>query len=120
MKCFIHKEREAVASCTRCGSGVCDDCLIRKKGKTICSECLARKSGALEGLGNTIHQLVWGIIAFRYSLPQRRDTAVVQRKGHRTKKQKNCSNYYYFCSNFRNWGFYCYVSSCKIIKTFIN
>jgi hypothetical protein len=39
MKCFHHKDSEAIGVCTNCGKGVCEKCIsFTKNGKSVCSE----------------------------------------------------------------------------------
>ena len=40
MKCKVHPERDAVAVCMRCGSGVCSECLVSTRGKNYCKNCI--------------------------------------------------------------------------------
>ena len=41
MNCFYHPEKEAVAQCTECNKGLCNECATRFN-KPICDSC-ARK-----------------------------------------------------------------------------
>lgn len=41
MKCFNHPEREAVATCQRCGKGLCREC-AEKYTPCMCDECAAQ------------------------------------------------------------------------------
>lgn len=41
MKCYVHPEAEAVATCTGCGKAVCQTCAIDVGGKIFCQQCLA-------------------------------------------------------------------------------
>lgn len=41
MKCFNHEDREAVASCQKCGKGLCKEC-ASKYTPCLCDECFAR------------------------------------------------------------------------------
>lgn len=38
MKCFYHEEREAVATCQRCGKGLCKEC-ASKYTPCLCDDC---------------------------------------------------------------------------------
>jgi len=40
VKCKVHPERDAVAVCMRCGSGVCSECLVSTRGKNYCKNCI--------------------------------------------------------------------------------
>jgi len=44
MKCHVHPEAEAQATCTRCGKAVCSDCAVDVGGKVVCRPCLAAAS----------------------------------------------------------------------------
>ena len=38
--CYYHRGRLAVATCARCGVGICRDCLVRDENGTIlCYQC---------------------------------------------------------------------------------
>ncbi|MBR7110288.1 MAG: hypothetical protein IKC83_00280 [Clostridia bacterium] len=39
MKCFIHSGEEAVASCKKCGKGMCANCSAYSNHTGICPEC---------------------------------------------------------------------------------
>ena len=41
MNCYVHGEKEAVGTCTRCGKAVCSDCAVHVGGRLICRNCLA-------------------------------------------------------------------------------
>ena len=41
MKCFNHTEREAVATCQKCGKGLCREC-AEKYTPCMCDACAAR------------------------------------------------------------------------------
>ena len=41
MRCFNHEDREAVASCQKCGKGLCKEC-ASKYTPCLCDECFAR------------------------------------------------------------------------------
>lgn len=38
MKCFNHEEREAAATCQRCGKGLCKEC-ASKYTPCLCDDC---------------------------------------------------------------------------------
>ena len=40
MKCFYHEDREAAATCQRCGKGLCRECAA-KYTPCLCDECFA-------------------------------------------------------------------------------
>lgn len=46
MKCYIHSEAEAEATCMHCGRAVCHACAVSVGGKLLCSRCLALASAA--------------------------------------------------------------------------
>jgi hypothetical protein len=39
VKCDQHHEKEAVAVCVSCGTGVCEDCRLLLAGKNYCQHC---------------------------------------------------------------------------------
>lgn len=39
-KCFIHRDREAVALCPECSRFFCRECITEHEGKVICQSCL--------------------------------------------------------------------------------
>lgn len=39
MKCIIHPEVDATGTCTKCGKGLCNDCIRWLHGKTYCHPC---------------------------------------------------------------------------------
>jgi hypothetical protein len=41
MKCYVHPEIEAVATCTNCGKAICQTCSVDVSGRVICQNCLA-------------------------------------------------------------------------------
>lgn len=41
MKCYVHPEAEAVATCTECGKAACETCAVDVGGKLFCQQCLA-------------------------------------------------------------------------------
>lgn len=41
MHCYVHPDREAVATCTSCGRAVCDQCSIEVSGKIVCRNCIS-------------------------------------------------------------------------------
>ncbi len=38
-KCYVHKDTDAVAKCSRCGTDLCASCAVDYHGKPICVEC---------------------------------------------------------------------------------
>lgn len=39
-KCYYHPERNAVATCSKCGAGICRDCAVKDgQGRIICRQC---------------------------------------------------------------------------------
>lgn len=40
MKCAYHPDKDAVAVCVACGTGLCADCRKKERGATYCEECL--------------------------------------------------------------------------------
>jgi hypothetical protein len=43
MKCFNHRDREAIAICKHCGKGLCDECLIESHGTVSCAGPCAKQ-----------------------------------------------------------------------------
>ena len=41
MKCFNHEDRDAVATCQKCGKGLCKECAA-KHTPCMCDDCAAR------------------------------------------------------------------------------
>ena len=41
MKCYVHPEAEAVATCTECGRAACEICAVDVGGRLFCQQCLA-------------------------------------------------------------------------------
>ncbi len=39
MRCFIHREKDAIATCRICGKGMCDNCSAYSNHSGICPEC---------------------------------------------------------------------------------
>ncbi len=37
--CYYHPERGSVATCAKCGVGICKDCAIKDDGKILCYQC---------------------------------------------------------------------------------
>ncbi len=37
--CHVHSDRIAVTSCSWCGKPLCNECIVKSKGKELCSEC---------------------------------------------------------------------------------
>ncbi|MEM2899566.1 MAG: hypothetical protein QXT63_02135 [Thermoplasmata archaeon] len=44
MKCYIHKEKDAIGACVSCGKGLCEDCKIEFDRKLHCKACIEKKS----------------------------------------------------------------------------
>lgn len=39
-KCYYHPERGAVATCTKCGVGICRECAVKdSRGRILCYRC---------------------------------------------------------------------------------
>ncbi len=45
MKCYIHKNKDAVGTCSSCNKGICDYCSVDVKRKLFCRSCAADDSG---------------------------------------------------------------------------
>jgi len=41
MKCYVHPNTEAVATCANCGKAVCENCSINVSGRIVCQRCLS-------------------------------------------------------------------------------
>lgn len=39
MKCELHRDKEAIGFCSRCGRRVCEGCLVKINGNSYCKEC---------------------------------------------------------------------------------
>ena len=44
MKCYVHSDVDAVATCASCGKAICQNCAVDVAGKVRCKECLAKVS----------------------------------------------------------------------------
>ncbi len=42
MRCYEHRETEAVGVCQSCGRGVCENCQVLRQGQILCTECAER------------------------------------------------------------------------------
>ncbi len=63
MKCFIHKNKDAIAVCKHCGKAMCDDCSSYSEHSGICPEC--RLNGFKEEVPIKLEErkdLIWGIV----------------------------------------------------------
>ncbi len=40
MKCYVHPDTDAVATCTECGKGICSECAIDVAGSIVCRNCI--------------------------------------------------------------------------------
>ena len=38
-KCYAHSDRDSVTNCSWCGKSLCNECIVKSKGKELCSEC---------------------------------------------------------------------------------
>ena len=38
MRCYVHREVEAIGVCSECGQGICDACAVRIGGKLYCKD----------------------------------------------------------------------------------
>jgi len=41
MKCYKHKDKDAIGTCSSCSKGICDYCSVDVKGKLFCRKCAA-------------------------------------------------------------------------------
>ena len=41
MKCYVHPDMDAIATCTECGKAVCETCAVDVGGRVHCQQCLA-------------------------------------------------------------------------------
>jgi hypothetical protein len=37
--CYAHSDRESVTNCSWCGKHLCNECIVKSKGKNLCSGC---------------------------------------------------------------------------------
>lgn len=42
MRCYEHREMEAVGVCQSCGRGVCEECQVIRQGQVLCRSCSER------------------------------------------------------------------------------
>ena len=54
MRCYNHKEKEAVIACTSCGKFICEECNVEVDGKAVCKSCIQGKIGKF-----TINRKKW-------------------------------------------------------------
>jgi hypothetical protein len=40
MKCYIHPEIDAVATCANCGRAICQTCAVNVAGRLVCQRCV--------------------------------------------------------------------------------
>jgi hypothetical protein len=45
LKCYVHRDVDAIGVCSECGQGVCDSCAVRIGGKLYCKEDIDRIFG---------------------------------------------------------------------------
>jgi hypothetical protein len=45
LKCYVHRDVDAIGVCSECGQGVCDACAVRIAGKLYCKEDADRVFG---------------------------------------------------------------------------
>src|ERR1035441_5090772 len=62
MKCYTHKDTEAVAVCVHCGMALCSTCATRSQsGRLVCSQTCAAASKQLEDfIASTRHKATRG------------------------------------------------------------
>lgn len=41
MNCYVHPDRESVATCTSCGRPICRECAIEVNDRIVCRQCLS-------------------------------------------------------------------------------
>lgn len=39
LKCYLHKDRDRVGTCARCGKSLCEECITELDGNTYCANC---------------------------------------------------------------------------------
>ncbi len=54
MRCDIHPDHDAVGTCTYCGRGVCEQCMVRMYDKVHCKECV--EAGRVRGAPQPVFQ----------------------------------------------------------------
>ena len=60
MRCFIHNEAEAIATCKKCGKAMCAKCSAYSKHSGICPECRCKEfEDEVERNNNKIKELKW-------------------------------------------------------------
>lgn len=63
MKCFIHKEEEAVAVCKKCGKAMCAACSSYSGHSGVCPECRRKEfEREVSRLETENKELKWSII----------------------------------------------------------
>lgn len=48
MRCYVHRDVDAIGVCSECGQGVCDVCAVRIGGKLYCKEDADRVFGSMK------------------------------------------------------------------------
>lgn len=65
MKCLNHPEKDAVAVCVACGSGLCPDCRKVVRGAAYCEDCEAARAPMRIYPGREGHGVnVWAVLAW--------------------------------------------------------
>jgi hypothetical protein len=49
LKCYVHRDVDAIGVCSECGQGVCDVCAVRIGGRLYCKEDADRVFGSRKG-----------------------------------------------------------------------
>jgi hypothetical protein len=64
MKCYYHREADAVASCKGCGKALCAQCAIDVGGRQFCQQCLADPKSAPYGPADSVPMNTLAIVSF--------------------------------------------------------
>jgi hypothetical protein len=63
MKCFTHRETEAVGVCRHCGKALCEDCMVVGPTGISCQGCAVRARAPLTSRRRRVLQMVAAVLA---------------------------------------------------------
>lgn len=69
MKCYVHLDVDAFATCVSCGRAVCGECRVEVDGEVVCRECLAEgRAGPEAARDITDNDKMMGLLAYVVAL----------------------------------------------------
>lgn len=88
MRCFIHNESEAIATCKKCGKAMCAKCSAYSGHSGICPECrkdefIAERSRLNAKIAENKRNIFWNRVKMFLILP----IPVMLYRNHRLKKE---------------------------------